>query len=144
MLASVFWFDGMDALCSPDDHVERFRKIEPALEKMGFPPVLTSDARKLSRVAGLVTVLCASGLALGKYPRLCALALTGLNFPISVVNNPVWMARDKAERDCYARGLVMGASLAGGLMMTVANAGGGCSRMVRREIRKARRLESAK
>lgn len=144
MLASVFIFDGLDALRFPDNHVERFKKVEPALEKLGFPPVLTSDARLLSRLAGFITAASALGLAVGKYPRSCAALLAAVNFPITVVNNPVWMTKTPAERRCYTRGLVVGASLAGGLGMAVLDDNGQSSKRMRREILRAAKAELAR
>ena len=134
MLASVFVLDGFDALQHPDDHVERFRKLEPTLEKIGVPPVLTSDAKALSRVAGAATVVAGLGLATGKYPRICALLLAVINFPITVVNNPIWAAKGSIQRKTYTRGFVLGASLAGGLGMAMLDAYGQPSLKVRREI----------
>lgn len=144
MLASVFVFDGLDALRNPDDHVERFKKIEPALEKLGLPPVLTSDAKLLSRLAGAVTAITATGLALGKYPRTCAAILAAVNFPITVVNNPIWVAKTDRERQDYSRGLIVGASLAGGLGMAILDNNGQPSWKVRREIVKATKADLAK
>lgn len=144
MLASVFFFDGWDALRNPDDHVERFKKIEPALEKMGLPPVLTSDARLLSRLAGFLTAASAVGLALGKYPRSCAALLAMVNFPITVVNNPIWVAKSPKERRCYSRGLVVGAALAGGLGMAILDDSDHPSKRMRREILRAAKAELAR
>ena len=134
MLAAVFIHDGVDALLHPDDHVERFRKMEPTLEKLGAPPVLTSDAKLLSRIAGAATAVTAVGLAIGKYPRICALILAVVNLPITIVNNPVWAAKTDTERKDYTRGLVVGGSLAGGLGMALVDSYGQPSFKVRREI----------
>ncbi|MDY6076408.1 DoxX family membrane protein [Mobiluncus sp.] len=134
LLAAVFIHDGLDALRNPADHVERFRKMEPALEKIGLPPMLTSDAKLLSRLAGAATAATALGLAIGKSPRICALILALVNLPISVVNNPVWAANSPEERREYLRGLVAGSSLAGGLGMVLVDANGQPSLKVRREI----------
>lgn len=119
LLAAVFAWDGIDALRNPQDHVERFRKTEPTLEKLGLPPLLTSDAKLLSQVTGALTTLSAAGLALGKWPRLNAAVLALVNLPITVVNNPVWTIRDPQRRQDATRGLVVGASLAGGLGMAM-------------------------
>lgn len=137
LLAAVFIHDGLDALRNPADHVERFRKMEPTLEKIGLPPMLTSDAKLLSRLSGAATAVTALGLALGKYPRICALILAVVNLPISVVNNPVWAANSTEERKEYTRGLVAGGSLAGGLGMVLADGNGQPSLRVRREIVRA-------
>ena len=67
MLAASFVLDGVDALTRPARHVERFEKVSPLLEKVGLPPVLTSDARMLTRACGAVSV--AAGLGRRVAPR---------------------------------------------------------------------------
>lgn len=134
MLASVFLRDGIDAALHPDEHVEKFKKVEPLLEKAGLPPVLTSDAKLLARVSGALTAIAAAGLAIGKAPRACALLLAVLNFPITVVNNPVWAANSKAEKTMFSRGLVVGGALTGGLGMAVLDTQGKPSWRYRRAI----------
>lgn len=143
MLAAVFVFDGIDAVRNPDDHVERFKKIEPMLEKIGLPPILTSDARLLSRVTGAITALSATAMAFGKYPRFNAALLATVNFPITVVNNPLWVAKTDSERQNSLRGLVVGASLAGGLGMAILDSKGQPSWKVRRQIIKDTKSELA-
>ena len=96
--------------------------------------MLTSDAKLLSRLAGSATAIAGIGLALGKYPRLCAFILAVANFPITVVNNPVWTAKTDSERREYWRGLVVGSSLAGGLGMAMLDRKGKPSLQAKREI----------
>ena len=81
MLAASFVLDGVDALTRPARHVERFEKVSPLLEKVGLPPVLTSDARMLTRACGAVSVAAGLGLATSRAPRTCAAVLAGLNIP---------------------------------------------------------------
>ncbi|MDO5672202.1 MAG: DoxX family protein [Actinomycetaceae bacterium] len=119
MIAAIFIRDGLDAVFKPDSHVERFAKIQPFLERLGLPPVLRSDAVFLSRLLGGVTTLAALGMALGRAPRLCAAVLAAANFPITIVNNPVWAASDDEERAAFSRGLLQGAALTGGLGMVM-------------------------
>ena len=95
MLAASFVLDGVDALTRPARHVERFEKVSPLLEKVGLPPVLTSDARMLTRACGAVSVAAGLGLATSRAPRTCAAVLAGLNIPLTLVNNPVWAVKGK-------------------------------------------------
>lgn len=115
MLASVFIRDGLDAILNPASHVEKFRIIEPTLEKAGLPPVLTSDAKLLARISGLVTAVTATALGLGKFPRLSAFLLALFNLPITVINNPLWAAKSESQREKMSRGLILGIALTGGL-----------------------------
>ena len=69
MLAAPFIVDGLDALVRPSRHVEKFEKVAPTLERAGLPPVLTSDARLLTRASGAVSLVAGLGLAAGRAPR---------------------------------------------------------------------------
>ena len=89
MLAAPFLVDGLDALVRPSRHVEKFEKVAPTLERVGLPPVLTSDARLLTRASGAVSLVAGLGLAAGRAPRTNATILAALNVPLTVVNNPV-------------------------------------------------------
>ena len=124
MLAAVFVADGVDALRHPDAHAARFRKVAPLLEKVGVPPVLTSDATMLSRVGGGVTTVAGLMLATGRRPRTAALVLALVNVPLTVVNNPVWEARGKEQRKELTRGLLRGVGLGGGLVLAAADRNG--------------------
>ena len=93
MLAAPFIVDGLDALVRPSRHVEKFEKVAPTLERVGLPPVLTSDARLLTRASGAVSLVAGLGLAAGRAPRTNATILAALNVPLTVVNNPVWAVK---------------------------------------------------
>lgn len=116
-LASVFVIDGLDAALRPKRHVEKFEEVSPALEKLGLPPVLSSDAALLTRLTGAVSVVAGVGLATGTAPRTCATVLAALNLPLAIVNNPVWKAKDANQRAEYTSGLLQSAALGGGLML---------------------------
>ena len=88
MLAAPFIVDGLDALVRPSRHVEKFEKVAPTLERVGLPPVLTSDARLLTRASGAVSLVAGLGLATGRAPRTNATILAALNVPLTVVNTP--------------------------------------------------------
>ena len=98
MLAASFVIDGVDAIARPQRHVEKLEKVMPTFEKAGLPPLLTSDATMLTRVSGAVSVVAGLGLATGTAPRSCAAVLAALNLPLTLVNNPVWTVRNKAQR----------------------------------------------
>ncbi len=117
LLASSFVATGVDALMHPDSHVERFRKVEPALEKIGIPPAIASDTRLLVRVTGGVSALAGLMLATNRRPRTAALTLAAVTVPVTLVNNPVWTATSRDRRKEMRRGLLAGASLVGGLLI---------------------------
>ena len=124
MLAASFVLDGIDALTRPARHVERFEKVSPLLEKAGLPPVLTSDARMLTRACGAVSGAAGLGLATSRAPRTCAAVLAGLNIPLTLVNNPVWAIEDAAARAEAVSGLVRGGAVGAGLLLAAVDRGG--------------------
>ncbi len=124
MLAAPFIADGLGAALHPHDHVERFRHVTPLLEKVGVPPVLTSDATMLTRVSGVVSVLSGLMLATSRTPRTAALTLALLNVPLTLVNNPVWAASSPEQRKRYKSGLLRGVGLGGGLLLAAADRDG--------------------
>jgi len=111
MLAAPFIVDGLDALARPSRHVEKFEKVAPTLERAGLPPVLTSDARMLTRASGAVSLVAGLGLAAGRAPRTNATILAALNIPLTVVNNPVWAVKGTTARKEALSGLLRGAAL---------------------------------
>ncbi|MEE6273406.1 DoxX family protein [Georgenia wangjunii] len=124
LLASSFLADGIDAVRHPDSHVERFRKLEPALAKIGVPSALTQDTRMLVRATGAVTTVAALMLATNRTPRTAALTLAVLTVPITIVNNPAWSTKDRARKKELQRGLARGASLVGGLFLAAVDRDG--------------------
>ena len=117
MLATSFVLDGIDALTRPARHVERFEKVSPLLERAGLPPVLTADARMLTRACGAVSVAAGLGLATGRAPRTCAAVLAALNVPFTLINNPVWAVSGKEARKQALSGLARGGAVGAGLLL---------------------------
>lgn len=124
MLAAYFVADSVDALRRPEAHAERFRNIQPVLERAGVPPVLSSDAVMLTRVAGAIGAVAGLCLATGRRPRTAALTLALLNIPVTLVNNPVWQATDAEDRREKLLGLLRGLGLGGGLLLAAADRDG--------------------
>lgn len=144
MSASVLFLGSLGALHSPDDHVERFREIEPVLKKLGFPPVLVSGVHLLSRLAGFITVASVLGSATGKCPHTCAALFAAVNFPVVAMSNPIWMTKAPGQRRNYTRGLVVETSLVGGLGVAVFDDGGQPSKWIRHKILYTTKMELAK
>ncbi|WP_297555204.1 DoxX family membrane protein [uncultured Actinomyces sp.] len=117
LIAAPFVIDGLSAVKDPDAHAQQFQKVSPYLERLGVPPVITSDAKMASRALGAVTVLAGTSFALGKAPRISATVLAATAVPIALVQNPVWTAKDHELRGRYRRGLERYGAALGGLML---------------------------
>ncbi|SNU01584.1 Uncharacterized membrane protein YphA, DoxX/SURF4 family [Ruaniaceae bacterium KH17] len=124
MLASYFVLDGIDAVRHPEEHAAAFQKVQPALERAGVPPVLSSDAIMLSRISGAASAAAGILLAIGKAPRASALTLAALNIPITVINNPIWAAQNTDDRKEKVRGLLRGLAIGGGLILAAVDRDG--------------------
>lgn len=116
MLAAPFIVDGIDAMVRPGRHVDKLKRVTPTLERAGLPPILTSDARMLTRATGAVSVVAGLGLATGRAPRSSAAVLAALNLPLTIVGNPGWTLKGAARREALS-GLLRGAALGAGLVM---------------------------
>lgn len=88
LLAGVFANDGLDAALHPDEHLYEFQVAQQTWERWGIPPLPPADQRAWVRGAGIATTVLALGLATGKMPRTCALALAALSVPIALVRYP--------------------------------------------------------
>lgn len=143
MLASYFVADGIDAIRHPEEHAARFQKVQPLLEKAGVPPVLSSDAVMLTRVAGAASAIAGLCLATGRKPRLAALTLAAINIPITVINNPVWAAENKEDRKEKVRGLLRGLAVGGGLIFAAIDRDGKPSLSYRRDAKAEHKAELA-
>ena len=139
MLATSFVLDGIDALTRPARHVERFEKVSPLLERAGLPPVLTSDARILTRACGAVTVAAGLGLATSRAPRTCAAVLAALNLPLTLINNPVWAVKGRQARAEALSGLARGSAVGAGLLLAAVDREGRPSLAWRAENHKRQR-----
>lgn len=124
MLASYFIADGIDAAIKPAEHVEKFRRVTPWLERAGLPPILTSDATLLARVSGAVSAGAGVALALGKAPRTAALVLAAANIPITLINFPFWAVEGAEESKEARRGLLRGLGMGGGLILAATDRAG--------------------
>ncbi|MCS4484071.1 DoxX family membrane protein [Gleimia sp. 6138-11-ORH1] len=116
LLALPFLVDGIDAIQNPQSHGQKLQRTLKSVKGSTLPEVSKEQATQLSRLAGVATVTAAAGLVLGKAPRTCATLLACTAIPIAVVQNPVWTAADKTERNQYRRGLERYGAVFGGLV----------------------------
>lgn len=137
LLAAPFILDGLDAMLRPGGHVTKLNRVTPTFERLGLPPLLTSDATMLTRASGAAAVLAGFGLATGRAPRTCAASLAAMSLPLAVINHPVWLARDRDERATDAAGFVRASALGAGLALATLDREGSPSRAWRRAAARA-------
>lgn len=116
LLALPFIVDGVDAVKNPAGHGQKFRNCLDSLKGVDLPEVSEEQAQVLSRVAGAASVVAAGAFVVGKTPRTCAAALAVAAVPIALIQNPVWTAKDKVERNQFRRGLERYGAVVGGLL----------------------------
>lgn len=90
MVASVFIYDGLDALRRPAPHaVTAQNTMERCAKTVGIKHNFTPRELKfIVRVHGGLTVAAALGLAVGRAPRSSALFLAGLALPLAIAQQP--------------------------------------------------------
>ncbi|OLR94013.1 DoxX family membrane protein [Actinokineospora bangkokensis] len=127
MLAGIFISGGIAALRHPEAHVEMTKPLlTDALDKVGpkLPEQVPTDALTLVKVDGAVKVGAGVLLALGKFPRLAALLLSGSLVPTTVAGHRFWEEKDPQRRQEQQIHFFKNISLLGGLLLASADTAG--------------------
>src|ERR1700733_5923795 len=96
MLASIFAIQGFDTLLHPERVVPQ---AEPVVRPVAdLVPGVPSNTEQAVRISGAVQVLGASLLAVGKLPRLSALAIAATLVPTTLAGHRFWEAEDDKTR----------------------------------------------
>jgi uncharacterized membrane protein YphA (DoxX/SURF4 family) len=122
MLASMFIGGGAAALRNPEPLV-------PVAEPVAVPvarrsSLLPEDAKRLVRINGAVQVGAGVLLALGRLPRLSALALAVTLVPTTAAGHPFWTLDDPEERAHQRIHFLKNVSMMGGLLLAAADTQG--------------------
>jgi uncharacterized membrane protein YphA (DoxX/SURF4 family) len=121
MMAGMFVVGGIDALRNPASKVPTAEDVAPKLaEPLGLP----SDPVTLVRINGGVQVVAGSLMALGKLPRLSALALAASLGPTTYAGHRFWEETDERQRTQQQIQFMKNVSMLGGLIMAAADTGG--------------------
>ncbi|MCD2264243.1 DoxX family membrane protein [Dietzia aurantiaca] len=137
MLASVFVIDGIETLRNPQTHVADAAPLvdqaTPLVEKgeqavnervnTTVPPV-PKDTETLVKALAGVKIGAGALFALGKAPRLSALALTASHVPSTVSRHAFWTESDPAARSRKTTGLATDVALLGALLIASADTAG--------------------
>ena len=122
MLASIFAVQGYDTL----RHPERVSPLaEPVAQRVSERvPGLPDKTEQLVRINGGVQLAAGSLLALGRLPRLSALAIAATLVPTTLAGHRFWEAQDKQERAQQRIHFLKNVAILGGLLITAADTAG--------------------
>ncbi|MEU0940003.1 DoxX family protein [Embleya sp. NPDC005971] len=122
MIASIHLFQGYDCVVHPDRVVPA---AEPVVRRIaGWLPVVPADPRTAVRVNGGVQLVAGTLLALGRVPRLAALALAVTLLPTTIAGHRFWAAESGRERAGQRIHFLKNVSMFGGLLIAAADTGG--------------------
>ena len=115
--------------------------VRPLAERIPAVPAKTEDAVRLN---GAVQMVAGLLLALGRFPRLSALALAGTLVPTTAAGHRFWEAEEEADRAQQRIHFLKNLSMLGGLLITAADTAGNPSLAWRtRHAAKTARRESS-
>jgi putative oxidoreductase len=122
MLASIFAIQGYDTMRRPE-------RVSPLAEPVVRPladrvSVLPDKTEQAVRINGAVQLVAGSLLALGRLPRLSALAIAATLVPTTLAGHRFWEAEDEEERKRQRIQFLKNLSILGGLLITAADTAG--------------------
>ena len=127
LLASIFVYGGINALRAPEKHADVAKPLVDTVTgqvKDVLPDNAPTDAATLVRIDAVVKIVAGTMFALGKAPRLAALALAGSLVPTTAAGHPFWAAKDDEEKQQQLFHFLKNAALAGGLLIAAADTEG--------------------
>ena len=122
MLASIFIAQGYDTLRWPEHVAPRAEKVVGPLKQR--VNALPDNTEQLVRINGGVQLVAGSLLAIGKFPRLSALALAATLVPTTLAGHPYWEAKDEKERAQQRIHFLKNLTMLGGLLIAAADTEG--------------------
>jgi putative oxidoreductase len=127
LLASTFIYGGINTLRNPQAHVPGAR---PVVEKVAeqadkqLPVHVPRDVEQWVKIDAAVKVGAGSLFALGKFPRLSALLLTGSIVPTTLAGHRFWEHDDPKERFGQLSHFLKNLGLLGGLLLAAVDTEG--------------------
>lgn len=121
MIAALFVWGGADALLNPEPKADAAQDVGPAV---AAPLGLPTDPETLVKINGAVQVLAGILLALGRFPRLSALALTGSIVPTTLAGHAFWEEDEPAARKGQRLHFLKNLAILGGLLLASGDTGG--------------------
>lgn len=122
MLASIFIIQGLDTVLHPDGKVAAAEPVvRPLAERASFVP---DDVEQAVRINGAVQLVAGSMLALGRFPRVSALAIAASLLPTTYAGHRFWETDDKQERMQQRIHFLKNVSMFGGLLIAAGDTAG--------------------
>lgn len=123
LLAAIFVSGGINELRNPAAHADA---VKPFLDmtKSALPEGFDAGNPTLVQVDGAVKVGAGTLLALGRMPRLSALALAGSLIPTTIGAHAFWEVDNGDERANEQIQFFKNAGMLGGLLLAAADTGG--------------------
>lgn len=140
LLASIFIAEGWDAIRNPGGEATIDEALAQPLTAEGR--LVQEDSLKLVRLNGVVQVSGGVLLAIGKFPRLAALALMGSIVPTTYAGHRFWQETDEEIRSQKKIQLLKNLGLLGGLIFAAVDTEGAPS-VAWRTRRRVRQVASA-
>jgi putative oxidoreductase len=122
MLASIFALQGFDTLLRPERVTPLAEPVvQPVAERVAAVPSSTEQA---VRVNGAIQLVAGSLLAIGRWPRLSALAIAATLVPTTLAGHRFWEVEDQQEHAQQRIQFLKNVSMLGGLLITAADTAG--------------------
>ena len=116
LLAPMFVTGGLDALRHPEPKAAKAATVTaPLAEIFGLP----DDPVLFVQVNGAVQVVGGALLAMGRAPRLAALALAASLIPTTIAGHRFWTETDPSARAAQRIQFMKNAAMLGGLLVVV-------------------------
>ena len=122
MVASIFIIQGYDTFRRPE-------RVAPLAEPVVRPlaeriPAVPAKAEQAVRINGAVQMVAGALLALGRFPRLSALAMAGTLVPTTLAGHRFWEADEDADQAQQRIHFLKNLSMFGGLLIAAADTAG--------------------
>ncbi|GAB3321384.1 DoxX family membrane protein [Geodermatophilus aquaeductus] len=127
LLASSFIYGGIDTLRNPQTRVPGARPVVEQITRTAdeqLPVQVPRDVEQWVRIDAGIKVGAGSLFALGKLPRLSALALAGSIVPTTLAGHRFWEHEDPEERFGQLANFLKNAGLLGGLLIAAVDTEG--------------------
>jgi uncharacterized membrane protein YphA (DoxX/SURF4 family) len=122
MLASIFAIQGLDTMLNPERKIAAAEPVvRPLAERV---PVVPDQTEQAVRLSGAVQLVAGSLLAMGKLPRLSALAIAATLVPTTLAGHRFWEVEDDKDRAQQRIHFLKNLSMFGGLLIAAADTGG--------------------